>query len=131
MISCCEIEFAASNESCPKMILREPYRDEGDGSTRLLVPEEGGPGGHNRESSFERRLAVPPRASAVAATAGGAGATASLDRGENLLWLWWSENRFGYCDKSLIVTLLRLPNSVTISNYHCTLKFLLYFLFTS
>ena len=46
---------------------REPYRDEGDGSTRLLVPEE-----HNRESSFERRLAVPPRAAA----------TASLDREE-------------------------------------------------
>ena len=48
--------------------IREPYRDEGDGSTRLLVPEE-----HNRESSFERRLAVPPRASAAVATA-------SLDR---------------------------------------------------
>ena len=50
--------------------IREPYRDEGDGSTRLLVPPEGLGGGGDRESSFERRLAVPPRAAA----------TASLDR---------------------------------------------------
>ena len=26
----------------------------------------------------------------------------------------------GYCDKLLIVTLLPFPNSVTISDYHCT-----------
>ena len=62
--------------------IREPYRDEGDGSTRLLVPEE-----HNRESSFERRLAVPPRASAVA--------TASLDREGRTLVVWWPEIESG------------------------------------
>ena len=27
---------------------------------------------------------------------------------------------FGYYDKSLIVTLLPFPNSVTMSNHHCT-----------
>ena len=30
---------------------------------------------------------------------------------------------FRYCDKSLTVTLLTFPNSVTISDYHCMCEF--------
>ena len=58
--------------------VREPYRDEGEGpSSRLLAPEEEEED-YLRESSFERRLAVPQGAPAV-----GPGATASLDRDDN------------------------------------------------